>query len=130
MKINVSLQFVVSGGKYVSKHGNYVAGQVIPHDALVDYTCPVFEEEKPRHLQCKLGHLIPFIPSCQPADGAGERTPDFGDSMSGGGGSVKLLASGSGFDGSRATLPYSTSSFIVEDGDLMKPPERDDRHTM
>ena len=128
MKIVVLLQFVVLGGKYVSRHGNYGAGQVIPHDALVDYTCPK-DEDKPRHLQCKLGHLIPFIPSCQPADEASEDTIDFGEVMNGGG-DVKLLASGSGFDGSRATLPFSTSPFIVEDGDLMNPPETDDRHTM
>ena len=43
---------------------------------------------------------------------------------------LKLLATGSGFDGSKASYPYAASPFIVKDGDLQNNQEPDDRHTM
>ena len=47
---------------------NYRAGQVIPHNALLNYQCPgepddVPDPNKPP-LQCKLGHLVPSTPHC------------------------------------------------------------------
>ena len=105
------------GGKYVSNHGSYKAGQVIPHDALIDYTCTEDEKDEkgPRHLQCKLGRVIPNLPTC------GEDEEH---------GAIKLLATGSGFDGSKASIPYASSPFIVKDGDLNKKQIPDERHTM
>ena len=101
------------GGKYVSNHGSYRAGQVIPHDALIDYTC--IDDDSPRHLQCKLGRVIPNLPTCNEE----EEHDD-----------IKLLATGSGFDGSKASIPYASSPFIIKDGDLQRQQTLDDRHTM
>lgn len=101
----------------MSNYGNYKSGQVIPHDALIDYTCndnDKKENENPRHLQCKLGRIIPRLPACE----------DFNSDND-----LKLLASGSGFDGSKASIPLSASPFIVKNGDLRNK-EIDDRHTM
>ena len=46
--------------------GNYRAGQVIPHDALLNYQCPGEAKRDPNKppLQCKLGHLVPSNPHC------------------------------------------------------------------
>ena len=103
------------GGKYVSTHGSYKEGQVIPHDALIDYTCQG-EEEEPRHLQCKLGRVIPSLPVCDDDDQADK--------------GIKLLATGSGFDGSKASMPIASSPFIVKDGDFKRKQKMDERHTM
>ena len=59
-----------SGGRYRQqgsrKGANYQAGQVIPHDALIDFECPGEVQRDPHRppLQCKLGHLIPANPHC------------------------------------------------------------------
>ena len=53
------------GGKYMGKGGDYEEGQVIPHDALIHFTCPGQDPYPDRPpLQCKLGHLIPTTPHC------------------------------------------------------------------
>ena len=101
----------------MSKHGHYREGQVIPHDALLDYTCTNDEgvEEEPRHLQCKLGRVIPNLPSCNVEEGNID---------------IQLLATGSGFDGSQASIPYAASPFLVKDGDFQKKIEANKEHTM
>ena len=117
MSLHFKVFLLYIGGRYVSNHGSYRAGQVIPHDALIDYTCSDDEDgqKSPRHLQCKLGRVIPNLPTCSEEE---EQNP------------IKLLATGSGFDGSKASIPYASSPFIVKDGDLQKKQIPDDRHTM
>ena len=56
-----------SGGRYrgIKKGADYQAGQVIPHDALIDFECPGdLRDPNSPPLQCKLGHLIPANPHC------------------------------------------------------------------
>ena len=53
------------GGQYRANGITYTEGQVILHNALINYTCPGEEPEPKRPpLQCKLGHLIPTVPHC------------------------------------------------------------------
>lgn len=58
--LEFSRSFTIGNG------GNYRAGQVIPHDALLNYQCPGEAERDPQKppLQCKLGRLIPANPHC------------------------------------------------------------------
>ena len=58
-------------GKYIGSGGSYRPGQVIPHNALINYTC---SDDKSKgsvntvpndfRLQCKLGKLVPHQPHC------------------------------------------------------------------
>ena len=66
-------------------------------------------------MQCKLGRVIPNLPTCSEEE---EEDP------------IKLLATGSGFDGSKASIPYASSPFIIKDGDIQKKQIPDERHTM
>ena len=60
LKFSNSFLFISGNG------GNYRAGQVIPHDALLNYHCLGEADRDPNKppLQCKLGHLVPSSPHC------------------------------------------------------------------
>ena len=65
------------GGKYRGKGANYQPGQVIPHDALIDYDCPGdLRDPTSPPLQCKLGHLVPANPHCGVLGHGASRTLD------------------------------------------------------
>ena len=51
---------------FLGNGGNFRAGQVIPHDVLLNYQCPGEAERDPTKppIQCKLGHLVPSNPHC------------------------------------------------------------------
>ena len=61
----IHLRIGTPGGQYRANGITYTEGQVILHNALINYTCPGEEPEPKRPpLQCKLGHLIPTVPHC------------------------------------------------------------------
>eukprot|EP00095_Tigriopus_kingsejongensis_P012469 maker-scaffold323_size206388-snap-gene-0.11 protein:Tk12469 transcript:maker-scaffold323_size206388-snap-gene-0.11-mRNA-1 annotation:"von willebrand factor type egf and pentraxin domain-containing protein 1" len=96
------LQEIPGGGRYVGNGGNYRPGQLIPHNALIEFECDEVKNVM-QPLECKRGALIPEPPECfianQPRD-------------------IRKKSTLVGVSDWLASLAISSSLHLVENGDI------------
>ena len=57
------LNEISGGGRFIGNGGNYATGQLIPHNAVIDFECPDLKSPS-GSLRCDRGKLAPAEPEC------------------------------------------------------------------
>lgn len=93
---------IPGGGRYIGNGGNYRPGQLIPHNALIEFECDEVKNVI-QPLQCNRGKLTPEPPECFVADKAKD---------------VQKKATLIGVNDWLSSLAISASSHLVKNGDI------------